>query len=62
MIYIFYMYRKMKIIQLATATPGNEDEQKEEMESTKKLIFHQAHVTFITNNIFKCTPVVISEW
>lgn len=57
MIHIFYMYRKMKIIQLAIAIPGNEDEQKEEMESTKKLIFHQAH-----NNIFKCTPVVISEW
>ena len=56
MIHIFYMYRKMKIIQLAIAIPGNEDEQKEEMESTKKLIFHQAH------NIFKCTPVVISEW
>ena len=29
----------MKIIQLAIATPGNEDEQKEEMESTKKTDF-----------------------
>ena len=39
MIHIFYLYRKMKIIQLAIATPGNEDEQKEEMESTKKTDF-----------------------
>lgn len=62
MIYIFYMYRKMKIIQLATATPGNWDEEKEEMDYTIKVIFHQAHITFITNKIFKCIPVVISEW
>ena len=62
MIHIFYLYRKMKIIQLASATPGNCDEEKEEIECTIKVIFHQAHITFTTNKICKCTPVVISEW